>query len=154
MQVILLTKVENLGNLGDIVRAKPGYVRNFLVPFGKAMVATKINIALVLKKKEKLEQKILEKLSLAKLRAEKVKMVTQPVVIFSKSRKEGKLFGSVGSRDIAELLSSLSGVEIKKREIFLLNGVFRKIGEYNIVFKPHHDVAVTIMINIVSKEET
>lgn len=153
MQIVLLTKVENLGNLGDVIHVKAGYARNFLVPRGKAIPATQQNIALALRKKDEIKQKLLDKLSLAQIRAKKVQLVSQPIVIYSKSRKEGKLFGSIGSRDISELLSKLSGIEVKKREIYLSNGVFRKIGQYDVFFKPHHDVSVTIAINILSKEE-
>ncbi|XBC38161.1 MAG: 50S ribosomal protein L9 [Buchnera aphidicola (Floraphis choui)] len=153
MQIILVNKVENLGNLGDVINVKSGYARNFLIPNGKAVIATPSNIKLILKKKIELEQKLLDKLSLAESRAKKIRMITQPVTIFLKSRKEGKLFGSVGSRDISELLSNLSGIEVKKREIHLLNGALRTIGKHNIIFKPHHTIIVNIIVNIVSKEE-
>ncbi|XBC41756.1 MAG: 50S ribosomal protein L9 [Buchnera aphidicola (Kaburagia rhusicola rhusicola)] len=153
MQIVLLTKLENLGNLGDVIHVKSGYARNFLVPRGKAIPATPQNIALALRKKDEMKQKLLDKLSLAQIRAKKVQLVSQPIIIYSKSRKEGKLFGSIGSRDISELLSKLSGIEVKKREIYLSNGVFRKLGQYDVFFKPHYDVSIAIAINILSKEE-
>ncbi|XBC43295.1 MAG: 50S ribosomal protein L9 [Buchnera aphidicola (Meitanaphis flavogallis)] len=153
MQIVLLTKVKNLGNLGDVIHVKAGYARNFLVPRGKAIPATQQNIALALRKKDEIKQKLLDKLSLAQIRAKKVQLVAQPIIMYSKSRKEGKLFGSIGSRDISELLSKLSGIEVKKREIYLSNGAFRKVGQYDVFFKPHYDISITIAINIVSKEE-
>ncbi|XBC39209.1 MAG: 50S ribosomal protein L9 [Buchnera aphidicola (Nurudea shiraii)] len=153
MQIILLEKVENLGNLGDIIHVKSGYARNFLIPRKQAMIATKLNVKLVLQKKIEFEQKLLDKLSLAQLRIKKIKVISQPIVIYSKTRKEGKLFGSVGPRDVSKLLSKLSGIKINKKEIYLPNGVFRKIGKYDVVFKPHHDVETIVEINIVSKEK-
>ncbi|XBC44342.1 MAG: 50S ribosomal protein L9 [Buchnera aphidicola (Schlechtendalia peitan)] len=153
MQIILLNKVESLGNLGDIVRVKSGYARNFLIPHGNALIATKLNIALVLKKKMEFEQKLLDKLSLAQFRAKKIQEVCQPVIIFSKSRKEGKLFGSVGTREISEVLSKLCNVEVRKGEIRISGGIIRNIGEYNITFKPHSNVSVVVNIKIVSKDE-
>ncbi|QCI23514.1 50S ribosomal protein L9 [Buchnera aphidicola] len=152
MQIVLVTKIENVGNLGDIIHVKPGYARNFLIPFGKAIIATKSNIELILNKKKKLEQKLLEKLSLAKSRIDKINMIAQPIIIFSKSRKEGKLFGSVGPRDIAETLSNLSGIEVKKGEVHISEGLLREVGQYNVVFKPHHQVETIISINIISKD--
>ncbi|XBC40731.1 MAG: 50S ribosomal protein L9 [Buchnera aphidicola (Nurudea yanoniella)] len=151
-KIILLVKIEKLGNFGDIIKVKSGYARNFLIPYKKALSATKFNIESVLKKKIELEEILLEKLSLAKSRIQKIQIISQPIIIYSKSRKEGKLFGSVGSRDISEVLSKLSGIEIKRREIYLPNGIFRKTGKYNVIFRPHNDVETVIVINILSKE--
>lgn len=148
MQVILLSKVNKLGNLGELVNVKSGYARNYLLPKGKAILATKKNIEIVESQKTELREKIANKLNIAQSRAEKIKLMGL-ITIRSKSGEEGKLFGSIGSRDIAEEMTLL-GVSVNKNEIRLPNGTLRHIGEHKAVFVPHNEVRVEITINIIS----
>ncbi|ANF17257.1 hypothetical protein XW81_02600 [Buchnera aphidicola (Schlechtendalia chinensis)] len=152
MKIILLSGIKKLGNLGDKICVKSGYARNFLIPNGSALIANKANVKFVSQKKESLEKKLLDKLLVAEFRAKKIRKVIQPVVIVSKSRKEGKLFGSVGSREISEALSKLSGIKVKKGEIRLLSGIIRNIGKYDIIFKPHNTIDVSVNISVVPNE--
>lgn len=115
MQVILLDKVANLGSLGDQVNVKAGYARNFLVPQGKAVPATKKNIEFFEARRAELEAKLAEVLAAANARAEKINAL-ETVTIASKAGDEGKLFGSIGTRDIADAVTA-AGVEVAKSEV-------------------------------------
>ncbi|CAL4044058.1 50S ribosomal protein L9 [Buchnera aphidicola] len=148
MQVILLSTVKKLGNLGELVHVKSGYARNYLLPQGKAILATKRNIEIVESQKTKLREKIANKLNIAQSRASKIKLI-ESIIIRSKSGEEGKLFGSIGSRDIAEAITLL-GVAVNKNEIRLPNGVLRHIGRHQVIFYPHNEVSLNINVDIVS----
>ncbi|HMI77059.1 MAG TPA: 50S ribosomal protein L9 [Buchnera sp. (in: enterobacteria)] len=148
MKIILLTKVKNLGSIGELVTVKSGYARNYLLPKEKAIIATKQNINIVENKKIAMELKLSEKLKIAYNRVEKINAIND-IVIKAKSGEEGKLFGSIGARDIAASISSL-GVLVNKNEIRLPHGVLRNIGEHIITFHPHNDVRVNITIKIIS----
>lgn len=148
MQVILLEKVANLGKLGDSVKVRAGYGRNFLIPFGKAVPATPKNIEEFQKRREELEAREAERLAEARTRAEKIE--GQTVTIAAKTGDEGKLFGSVGARDIAEAVASL-GVEVDKSEVRLPSGALRQIGEYDIVIHLHTDVDATFKLVVVGE---
>ncbi|AAO27211.1 50S ribosomal protein L9 [Buchnera aphidicola str. Bp (Baizongia pistaciae)] len=152
MQIILLEKLDNLGNKGDILFVKSGYARNFLIPYGKAIFATKDNIKFEINKKEELERELIKKISIAKTKCEKIKNI-KSIVIPAQVGIEGKLFGSVGSRDIAKKLSELSNIKIKKHEIYFLNGALKHVGQHKVIFKPHHSVSITVEINIVSQDK-
>ncbi len=147
MEVILLEKIRNLGALGDKVKVKPGFGRNYLVPNGKAVYATADNI-----KKFEARRAELEKAEAAHLKAAQDRaaaLVTlQVVTITSKSGEEGKLFGSVGVRDIADAITN-AGVNIAKSEIHLPMGAIRQVGEYDIEVELHSDVNAVIKINII-----
>ncbi|HAX9649757.1 TPA: 50S ribosomal protein L9 [Escherichia coli] len=132
MQVILLDKVANLGSLGDQVNVKAGYARNFLVPQGKAVPATKKNI-------EFFEAR----------RAEKINAL-ETVTIASKAGDEGKLFGSIGTRDIADAVTA-AGVEVAKSEVRLPNGVLRTTGEHEVSFQVHSEVFAKVIVNVVAE---
>ncbi|EPE37988.1 50S ribosomal protein L9 [Candidatus Photodesmus katoptron] len=148
MRVILLDKVSNLGAFGDTVNVRSGYARNFLIPKGKAVVATEVNVKMFKIRSDKLKAKVTEQLSLAKARAEKVNNLSN-VVISSKAGDEGKLFGSVGARNIANAISSM-GVEVEKSEICLPDGVIRSTGEFDISLQFHPEVVVSIRLHVVS----
>jgi large subunit ribosomal protein L9 len=149
MEVILLEKVENLGDLGDKVAVRSGYARNFLVPSGKAKYATAENIAEFEARRAELEKAAAEALSAAKARAEK--MDGMEITITMKSGGEGKLFGSVGTMDIAEAVTA-NGVELAKREVRLPEGVIRMAGEYEIALHLHSDVDASIKLTIIGEE--
>ncbi|HNI63480.1 MAG TPA: 50S ribosomal protein L9, partial [Agitococcus sp.] len=137
MEVILLEKVANLGALGTKVNVKPGYGRNFLIPQGKAVPATKANLEAFEARRAELERQEAETLAAAQARAEQ--LATLAVVIAAKSGDEGKLFGSVGTRDIAEAVTA-AGVAVNKLEVRLPNGALRNTGEYKIALQLHSDV--------------
>jgi len=131
MQVILLSKVENLGSLGDVVNVRPGYARNFLIPYAKAKPATKANMAEFEERRAELEKKAAEELAAAQARADKIgeeASVTIPV----KAGAEGKLFGSVGTDEVAAAVNEAFGVEMEKREVRMPEGALRALGEFPI----------------------
>lgn len=148
MQVILLEKIRRLGELGDTVKVKSGYGRNFLIPQGKAVSATEANKKFFEQRRAELEKKQAEVLAAAQARAEKLAALT--VTIASKAGDEGKLFGSVGTRDIAEAVTK-AGVAIEKSEVRLPNGALRNVGEYDIAIALHSEVAATVKVAIVAE---
>jgi len=149
MEVILLEKVRNLGTLGEKVRVKPGYGRNFLIPGGKAVPATKQNIEKFEARRAELEKSQTEVLAKAVARAEAMNGLA--VTIGQKAGAEGKLYGSVGTVDISEAVTA-KGIELARQEIRLPEGPFRNIGEYEVEIHLHTDVNVKIRINIVPEE--
>ena len=148
MQVILLEKIRRLGELGDTVKVKSGYGRNFLIPQGKAVSATEANKKFFEQRRAELEKKQAEVLAAAQARAEKLAALT--VTIASKAGDEGKLFGSVGTRDIAEAVTK-AGVAIEKSEVRLPNGALRNVGVYDIAIALHSEVAATVKVAIVAE---
>lgn len=150
MQVILLDKVANLGSLGDKVSVKSGYARNFLVPQGKAVPATKQNIEFFEARRAELEAKLAETLAAAGARAEKVVALGR-VTIASKAGDEGKLFGSIGTRDIATAISD-AGVEVAKSEVRLPEGVLRTLGDHEVALQLHSEVFAKIIVNVIAQD--
>ncbi|MEC7942401.1 MAG: 50S ribosomal protein L9 [Pseudomonadota bacterium] len=150
MQVILLDKIGNLGGLGDQVNVKSGYARNFLIPQGKAVMATKGNVEMFEARRAELEAKVAEQLAAAEARAEKVNAL-EGVSIASKAGDEGKLFGSIGTRDIADAITA-AGVEVAKSEVRLPEGALRNIGEFEVSIQLHSEVFATAKIAIVAAE--
>ncbi|GAA3969566.1 50S ribosomal protein L9 [Allohahella marinimesophila] len=148
MEVILLEKVANLGNLGDKVKVKSGYGRNFLVPYGKAVPATGSNIEAFEKRRAELEKQAEERQSEAESR--KQKLDGQTVTITAKSGDEGKLFGSVSTREIADALTELDA-NISRTEVKLPEGAIRNLGQYEIDVQLHSDVMATITVNVVAQ---
>ncbi|ABC28561.1 ribosomal protein L9 [Hahella chejuensis KCTC 2396] len=148
MEVILLEKVANLGNLGDKVKVRAGYGRNFLVPYGKAVPATKANVEQFEARRAELEKSAAEKLSAAQARAEAIN--GKEVTIVAKSGDEGKLFGSVGTKDIADAVTAL-GVEVEKSEVRLPEGALRNTGEYEVDVQMHTDVTATVKVIVVGE---
>ena len=149
MEVILLKKVENLGNLGDKVKVKAGYGRNFLIPTGKAKPATEANLAEFEARRAELEKAAAEALAAAEARAAKLADVT--VTIASKAGDEGKLFGSIGPADIVTAVAD-AGVEIEKQEVRLPEGPLRTTGEFEVGLHLHTDVDATINVVVVAEE--
>ncbi|EAQ30868.1 MULTISPECIES: 50S ribosomal protein L9 [Idiomarina] len=147
MNIILLDKIANLGSLGDQVAVKSGYARNFLFPQGKAVPATKENVELFEQRRADYEAKLADQLAAAQARAEKVNAL-ESVTIASKAGDEGKLFGSIGTRDIADAITA-AGVEVKKSEVLMPNGTLREVGEFEIELHLHADVFANITVKVV-----
>jgi len=150
MEVILLEKIRRLGDLGDKVRVKPGFGRNYLIPHGKAVPATAEHVAQLEAKRAELEKVQSEAFAVAKVRAEKLNALS--VTIRRKAGAEGKLYGSVGTSDIAEAATE-AGVELGKHEVKLPTGPFRVIGQYEVDLNLHADVDARIKVSIVPEEE-
>ena len=149
MEVILLEKIDNLGSLGDMVKVKSGYGRNFLIPSGKAVFATAENRAKFDAHRAELEQAAAEVLASAKRRQEALNGMT--VTIARKVGDEGKLFGSVGTVDISEAVTD-AGVKISKQEVRLPEGPVRQTGEYTIDLHLHPEVNAEVKIVVVAEE--
>ncbi|GGO88954.1 50S ribosomal protein L9 [Marinobacterium nitratireducens] len=148
MEVILLEKVGKLGGLGDKVKVKAGFGRNYLVPQGKAVSATADNIAKFEERRAELEQAAASKLSDAQVRADKLNELELSVV--AKAGDEGKLFGSIGTKDIADAISG-AGIEVAKSEVRLPEGAIRTTGEFEISVQLHPEVSATIKLNVVGE---
>lgn len=147
MEIILLEKIANLGNLGDKVNVKAGYGRNFLLPQGKATVASAENVAAFEARRAELEQLAAEKKAYAESRA--AELAELEVTITATAGDEGKLFGSIGTHDIADALTA-SGVEVAKSEVRLPNGTIRQVGEYDVAVHLHSDVEATVRVVMVA----
>ena len=145
MNVILLERVANLGNLGDSVKVRAGYGRNYLIPQGKAVPATPENVEKFEARRVELEKTATEKLSIAQARKDALANVS--ITLQQKAGDEGKLFGSVGTSDLAHAITA-AGVQVEKREIRLPNGPIRQIGQHDIEIELHSDVIATIMVNV------
>ena len=148
MEIILLQKIENLGNLGDRVNVKSGYGRNFLIPQGKATEATTKNLARFEAQRAELEQRAAESLAAAQARSEKLADLV--VTVAAKAGNEGRLFGSVGPADIADAASA-AGVSLKKQEVRLQQGSLRALGEYAVDVRLHSDISTQIKVNVVAE---
>ena len=147
MEVILLEKIERLGSLGDVVRVRPGYARNYLIPAGKAKYATEANMAEVQAHREELERKALENLSAAERR--KAKLDGFGVTVMVETNQEGKLFGSVGAGDIARSVAEAGG-ELERHEVRLPDGPLRSLGEHPVAVHLHSDVEATVHVTVES----
>lgn len=143
MQVILLKKVENLGTLGSVVSVRPGYARNFLVPQGKAQMATKANLAAFEVRRAELEAEAEAILAAAHARREQLSEMV--LTIKGKAGNEGKLFGSVSNIEIAEAIQS-AGIHIERREIRMPDGAIRHLGEFEIGVHLHAEVDASIKV--------
>lgn len=148
MNVILLDKVENLGDIGDLVTVKPGYGRNFLLPQGKATLATKANIAEVEARRAELEKAAADELAAAKARAKLIDGME--LVIPANAGEEGKLFGSVGPIDICEAFSKV-GVEVERAEVRMPEGPIHELGDYEIGLHLHAEVNVDVNLKVVAE---
>ena len=150
MDVILLQKVANLGTIGDRVKVKSGYGRNFLLPAGKATLATASNVARFEARRAELEKLAGEQLGSATQRAESLKDFR--LTVTAKAGSEGKLFGSVGTADIAEACTA-AGHKIARSEVRLPAGPLRLVGEHQVTLHLHTDVEVTLTVIIVAEEQ-
>jgi len=149
MEVILLDKIAKLGGLGDKVSVKSGYARNYLLPQGKAVFASNDNVEHFEARRADLEAKLATVLAAAEARAAKVVELAE-VTIASKSGDEGKLFGSIGTRDIADAITA-AGVEVAKAEVRLPLGALREVGEFEIAIHLHHDVDTSIKVVVIAE---
>jgi len=149
MEVILLEKINKLGDLGDQVRVKAGYGRNYLIPVGKAITATQENVEKFESRRAELEKAQADALGTATARAEKMNVVE--VTLARKAGEEGKLFGSVSAADIAEAVVA-AGVELAKNEVRLPKGPLRALGEFEVATHLHADVDTRIKVTVVAEE--
>ena len=148
MEVILLEKIGKLGKIGDKVAVKAGYGRNFLLPQGKAIRATASNVAEFEARRAELEAAANAKLAEAEARAAKINELA--ITITANSGDEGKLFGSIGTRDIADAATA-AGVEIDKSEVRLPEGALREVGEYEIDVQIHSDVTAVLKLTVIAE---
>ena len=147
MEVILLENVGNLGNLGDKVDVKAGFGRNYLIPQGKAVPATEDNVAQFEARRAELEAAAAGALSAAEARAEGINALGL-ISIAANAGEEGKLFGSIGTRDIAEAVTA-AGCEIDKSEVRLPEGALRELGEYEVAIQLHGDVTAMVAVAVI-----
>lgn len=145
MEVILLERVGRLGTVGDRVDVKPGYGRNYLLPQGKAVTATESNVSEFEARRAELESAAGEKKKFAQTRAEK--LAEMVITLTANAGDEGKLFGSIGARDIAEAITA-AGVDVQKSEVKLPEGTLREVGEYNVDLQLHDDVLQPVKVVI------
>jgi len=145
MEIILLEKIANLGAMGEKVHVKPGFGRNYLIPQGKAAPATAENIAEYEARRAELEKSAAEALAAAEAR--RAMLVEKVITITSKAGDEGKLFGSVGTADIAEVITEQL-VAVERHEVRLPDGAFRALGEHDVQLQLHTDVAVIVKLLI------
>lgn len=146
MNVILMERIGNLGDLGDEVTVKPGFARNFLIPQGKAVRATDDNRSVFEAQRAELQRLADERLAEAQERAGRLEGLALTIVV--KAGDEGKLYGSVGTQDIADAVAA-KGMEIEKSEIKLPEGTIRELGEYELDLQLHSDVSVTVQVTVV-----
>jgi large subunit ribosomal protein L9 len=149
MNVILLENVENLGRIGDLVKVKPGYGRNYLLPQGKAALATPENMKEIEARRAELEKAAAEELAAAKVRAGTIEGME--LVIQANAGPEGKLFGSVGPIDIAEAFEKVQ-VEVERSEVRMAEGPIQELGEFTVGVHLHPDVDVEITVRVVEAE--
>ena len=150
MEVILLERIDNLGGIGDKVKVKPGYGRNYLIPQGKATLATPANLAAFEERRAELEARAEAELAAARERAAAVEKLE--LTIRTKAGVEGKLFGSIGTIDIADAATA-AGVPLERSEILLPEGPIRVVGEHTVDIHLYTDVTVPLTITIAEEEE-
>jgi len=150
MDVILLQKVENLGNLGDRVKVRAGYGRNYLIPQGKAAPATEANVAALEARRAELEKEAAEALAAAEARKAQIEALGG-ISLTAKAGAEDKLFGSIGTVDIADALIA-AGVAVERREVRLPDGPIRTAGEHEVEIHLHTDLNVGLKVTVISEE--
>jgi large subunit ribosomal protein L9 len=150
MQLILLESVDKLGKVGDLVKVADGYGRNYLLPRKKAMRATKENIDFIQARKEQLEKENLDKISLAKELLKKLE--GKSFSIARQAAEDGRLYGSVTTRDISKAINKECGVEVSYDSI-VITSKFKEIGEYDVIIMPHSEVKSPVRISIVRGEQ-
>jgi large subunit ribosomal protein L9 len=149
MNIILLEKIQNLGKLGDRISVKSGYARNYLLPKGKAVLATPQNVAVFEERRAALEKAEAEVLAKAQARSEAIS--GKAISISVKAGDEGKLFGSVGTADIAEAAQK-AGIDVARNEIRMPAGAFRNTGSYEVEIHLHPDVNAQLTVNVIPEE--
>jgi len=150
MEVILFEKIDRLGGIGDLVNVKAGFARNYLLPQGKAKVATDANKAEIEERRAEFEKMAADALANAEKRKEQIEALM--ISITAKSGSEGKLFGSIGNMDISAAITE-AGVELEKRDVRLPDGPIRQAGEYEITLHLHTDVDAVVKVTIIGEEE-
>ncbi|MES1945867.1 50S ribosomal protein L9 [Salinisphaera sp. C84B14] len=150
MEVILLQKVRNLGDLGDTVKVRPGYGRNFLMPRGIALPATKANLTVFEERRSELQAASQEREDRAKARADQLR--GKEYVIAMRASDEGKLFGSVGPQEISDAITE-EGVEVSPKEVTLTEGTIRQVGEYTATLHLHAEVEVEVTVIVAQKTD-
>ena len=148
MQVILLERVQNLGDLGDSVKVKPGYARNYLIPQGRAVIATAANVAELEAKRAELQQQEAQALASVQARAA---LEGKEITLARKTGEEGKLFGSVGPQDIADALTE-SGTPVSRNEVRLVDDTLRQVGDYEVGVHLHANVEASITVHVVAED--
>ena len=148
MNIILLERIGSMGDLGDEVTVKAGFARNYLIPQGKAVRATKDNREAFEARRAELERAASDRLTQAKGRAAQLEDMT--ITLMVKAGEEGKLYGSVGTQDVATAVTK-QGAEVARSEVRMPEGVIRSVGEYEIDIQLHTDVTVTIKVNVVGE---
>jgi len=148
MQVILLEKIANLGELGQLVNVKPGYARNYLVPQGKATVATDANVEAFEARRKDLEAAAASKLQTAESRRDA--MQGQKVVITERASEEGKLFGSVSLQEVVDAMTA-AGFELEKSEVRMPDGPLKVVGESEVQISVHSEVQFNIVVEVVAE---
>jgi large subunit ribosomal protein L9 len=149
MQVILLEKMLNLGGIGDKVKVKSGFARNFLLPQRKAVMATEENIIKFEKQRAELEKKANEILTIAQSRAANLQKLGISIMV--RATEEGKIFGSVNTRDVVEAIKK-AGEQVDKKEVVLLKGPIHELGEHEVRLQLHTDVSFPITIKVIAEE--
>ncbi|MDN4502353.1 50S ribosomal protein L9 [Alteromonadaceae bacterium BrNp21-10] len=149
MNIILLDKVANLGGLGDQVTVKSGYARNFLFPQGKAVPATKDNVEKFEARRAELEAKIADTLAAAEARAAKLAELAE-VTVAAPAGDEGKLFGSIGTRDVADAITA-AGIPVAKAEVKMPNGTIREVGTHALDLQLHSEVIASINVVVIAE---
>jgi large subunit ribosomal protein L9 len=149
MQVILLERVQNLGGLGDSVKVKPGYARNYLIPQGRAVIATPGNVAEFEAKRAQLEQQEAKALAVVQARADAIE--GKEITLARKVGEEGKLFGSVGPQDIADALTA-TGTPVLRNEVRLVSDTLRQVGDHVVGVHLYANVEASITVHIVPDE--
>ncbi len=149
MQVILMDKVANLGNLGDVVKVKEGYARNFLIPKGFAKRATAENMKVFEARRAELEKLAAEKLAAAQAKAAKLEGIK--IEITRKAGVDGRLFGSVSPADIAEAITA-QGIDIDKSAVRMPDGLVKTIGEFSFEVSPHADVVTSVTVSVIGEQ--
>lgn len=146
MEIILLEKIRNLGGIGEVVRVKGGYARNYLIPYGKALFANKANLAKINDLKEGLEKKAQEVLAAAKVRADQINQL-KDLTIKVKATEDGKLFGAITTHMVVDALAA-RGVEVKRSEIVLPQGAIRQIGDFTLQILLHTDLTASLNLKV------
>ena len=152
MEVILIDKIKNLGDVGDLVKVRSGYARNYLIPYGKAKFATEENRLEVEQRRAEYERQVSEERALAKERADKLKDIT--LIHNVQAMEDGRLYGPVSATEISELILQASGVEIQKQEINFPEGQIRTTGSHPIVFHLHSDVQLQVQLEVVAIQQS
>jgi large subunit ribosomal protein L9 len=150
MEIILLESIDRLGGLGDLVNVRPGFARNYLLPKGKAKLATAANIAEIAERRAELEKHEADLLKAAKARAEQLEGLE--ISITAKSGGEGKLFGSITNANITEAINE-KGIELEKSEVRMPEGPIRLAGEYDIDLHLHTEVNATVKLTVIGEED-